>query len=96
MEDASEAFKFATIEFFLWRIETFTQEFMQAMQVALADQRMIDGLAKRGVTPDKAFCLPLTAATAQMYNAVMASDLGEADQTIVIKLLEQLSGIRKD
>ena len=36
-------------------------EFMKAMQVALADQRMIDGLAKRGVTPDKAFCLPLTA-----------------------------------
>ena len=41
-------------------------------------------------------CLPLTATTAQMYNAVMASDLGEADQTIVIKLLEQLSGIRKN
>ena len=36
-------------------------EFMQAMKVALSDQRMIDGLAKRGLTPDQAFCLPLTA-----------------------------------
>lgn len=36
-------------------------EFMKAMQVALSDPRMVEGLAKRGVTPDKAFCLPLTA-----------------------------------
>lgn len=36
-------------------------EFMAAMKVALTDQRMIDGLAKRGLTPEQAFCLPLTA-----------------------------------
>lgn len=36
-------------------------EFMKAMTVALSDQRMIDGLAKRGLTPDQSFCLPLTA-----------------------------------
>lgn len=39
--------------------------------------------------------LPATAATAQMYNAVIASGLGESDQTIIIQLLEQLSGIEK-
>lgn len=36
--------------------------------------------------------LPLTAATAQMYNAVIANGLGEADQTIVIELIKKLSG----
>lgn len=36
--------------------------------------------------------LPLTAATAQMYNAMVARGLGEEDQTAVVKLLEQLSG----
>jgi len=36
--------------------------------------------------------LPLTAATAQMYNAVVANGLGEEDQTAVVKLLEQLCG----
>lgn len=36
--------------------------------------------------------LPLTAAAAQMFNAMVANDLGEEDQTAVIKLLEQLSG----
>lgn len=39
--------------------------------------------------------LPTTAATAQMYNAVIASGLGESDQSIIIQLLEQLSGIEK-
>ena len=37
--------------------------------------------------------LPLSAATAQMYNAIVAQQLGEADQSIVIRFLEQLSGI---
>ena len=37
-------------------------------------------------------CLPVTAATAQMFNAVVGSGLGEEDQTAVIKLLERLSG----
>lgn len=36
--------------------------------------------------------LPITAATTQMYNAIVANDLGDEDQTVVIKLLEQLSG----
>ena len=36
--------------------------------------------------------LPITAATTQMYNAIVANDLGEEDQTVVIRLLEQLSG----
>lgn len=36
-------------------------EFLGALEGALQDQRMIDGLAKRGLTPDQAFCLPLTA-----------------------------------
>lgn len=36
-------------------------EFMGAMTGALADPLMIEGLAKRGLTPEQAFCLPLTA-----------------------------------
>jgi len=36
--------------------------------------------------------LPLTAATAQMYNAMVGNSCGEEDQTAVIKLLEQLAG----
>ncbi|WP_037257202.1 tyramine oxidase [Roseivivax halodurans] len=36
-------------------------EFMGALQAALSDQRMIDALAKRDLTPDQTFCLPLTA-----------------------------------
>ncbi|WP_205908949.1 tyramine oxidase [Metarhizobium album] len=36
-------------------------EFMGALQGALADPRMVDGLAKRGLKPEQAFCLPLTA-----------------------------------
>ena len=36
--------------------------------------------------------LPVTAATAQLYNAMVANNLGEEDQTAVFKLLEQLSG----
>lgn len=36
-------------------------EFMQANEGALSDPGMIDGLKKRGLTPDQAFCLPLTA-----------------------------------
>ena len=37
------------------------EEFLGAMNVALADPRMAEGLKKRGLTPDQAFCLPLTA-----------------------------------
>src|SRR5882757_2767164 len=37
------------------------EEIMGATSLALADQRMVEGLAKRGFTPDQAFCLPLTA-----------------------------------
>ena len=40
--------------------------------------------------------LPLSAATAQLYNAVVANGLGEDDQSIVIDLLEQLSGSATD
>ena len=36
-------------------------EFMKAMEVALSDERMVAGLEARGVTPEEAFCLPLTA-----------------------------------
>jgi primary-amine oxidase len=36
-------------------------EFIGALEGALGDQRMIDGLAARGLTPEQAFCLPLTA-----------------------------------
>ena len=36
-------------------------EFLSAMKIAVADDRMVAGLEKRGVTPDQAFCLPLTA-----------------------------------
>lgn len=35
-------------------------EFLGALEGALGDQRMIDGLASRGLKPDQAFCLPLT------------------------------------
>ena len=36
-------------------------EFIGAMTGALADPAMIEGLKKRGLTPEQAFCLPLTA-----------------------------------
>ncbi|MBB3394811.1 MULTISPECIES: tyramine oxidase [unclassified Rhizobium] len=36
-------------------------EFMDALQGALANPDMIAGLKKRGLTPEQAFCLPLTA-----------------------------------
>lgn len=36
-------------------------EFISAMEVALADERFASALAKRNLTPDQAFCLPLTA-----------------------------------
>ncbi|NRA88435.1 MAG: tyramine oxidase, partial [Rhizobiales bacterium] len=36
-------------------------EFIGAMGLALSDERMIASLAKRGLTPDDVFCLPLTA-----------------------------------
>lgn len=36
-------------------------EFMGALTGALENPEMIAGLAKRGLTPDQAFCLPLTA-----------------------------------
>ena len=32
-----------------------------AARLALSDQRMVQGLAKRGFTPDQVYCLPLTA-----------------------------------
>ncbi|HMW16672.1 MAG TPA: NAD(P)-dependent oxidoreductase [Accumulibacter sp.] len=37
-------------------------------------------------------CLPAAAATAQMYNAMVGSGLGEEDSIAILKLLEQLSG----
>jgi 2-hydroxy-3-oxopropionate reductase len=37
-------------------------------------------------------CLPATAATAQMFNAMVGSGLGEEDSIAVLKLLERLSG----
>ncbi|MGE5471520.1 MAG: NAD(P)-dependent oxidoreductase [Bacteroidota bacterium] len=37
-------------------------------------------------------CLPGSAATAQMFNAMVGSGLGEEDSIAVLKLLEQLSG----
>jgi 2-hydroxy-3-oxopropionate reductase len=37
-------------------------------------------------------CLPGSAATAQMFNAMQGSGLGEEDSVAMIKLLEQLSG----
>ena len=37
------------------------EEFLGAMDVALADPRMQEGLQKRGLTKDQVFCIPLTA-----------------------------------
>ncbi len=37
-------------------------------------------------------CLPGSAATAQMFNAMVGSGMGEEDSIAVLKLLEQLSG----
>ena len=37
-------------------------------------------------------CLPGSAATAQMFNAMVGSGLGEEDSIAVLKLLEKLSG----
>jgi 3-hydroxyisobutyrate dehydrogenase-like beta-hydroxyacid dehydrogenase len=37
-------------------------------------------------------CLPVAAATAQMYNAMVGSGLGEEDSIAILKLLERLSG----
>src|SRR5215218_9141282 len=37
------------------------EEMIGASGMALADPRMVQGLAKRGFTPDQVFCLPLTA-----------------------------------
>lgn len=37
-------------------------------------------------------CLPASAATAQMFNAMVGSGLGEEDSIAVLKLLERLSG----
>jgi 2-hydroxy-3-oxopropionate reductase len=37
-------------------------------------------------------CLPVSAATAQMYNAMVGAGLGEEDSIAVLKLLERLSG----
>ena len=37
-------------------------------------------------------CLPGAAATAQMFNAMLGSGLGEEDSIAILKLLEQLSG----
>lgn len=38
-------------------------------------------------------CLPVSAATAQMYNAMVGSGLGEEDSIAILKLLERLSGV---
>jgi 2-hydroxy-3-oxopropionate reductase len=38
-------------------------------------------------------CLPVSAATAQMYNAMVGAGLGEEDSIAVLKLLERLSGV---
>jgi 2-hydroxy-3-oxopropionate reductase len=37
-------------------------------------------------------CLPVSAATAQMYNAMVGLGLGEEDSIAILKLLERLSG----
>ena len=37
-------------------------------------------------------CLPVSAATAQMYNAMVGSGLGEEDSIAMLKLLERLAG----
>jgi 2-hydroxy-3-oxopropionate reductase len=37
-------------------------------------------------------CLPVAAVTAQMYNAMVGSGLGEEDSIAILKLLERLSG----
>jgi primary-amine oxidase len=37
------------------------EEFLGATELALTDPGMLDGLAKRGLKPEQAFCLPLTA-----------------------------------
>lgn len=37
------------------------EEFVGAMQLALADAKFVAGLDKRGLKPDQVFCLPLTA-----------------------------------
>ncbi len=37
-------------------------------------------------------CLPVSAATAQMYNAMVGSGLGDEDSIAILKLLERLSG----
>ena len=37
-------------------------------------------------------CLPVSAATAQMFNAMVGAGLGEEDSIAVLKLLERLSG----
>ena len=37
------------------------EEFLGAMDLALADSEVVAGLEKRGLTPKDAFCLPLTA-----------------------------------
>ncbi|MCM8611343.1 NAD(P)-binding domain-containing protein [Accumulibacter sp.] len=37
-------------------------------------------------------CLPVAAATAQMFNAMVGSGLGEEDSIAILKLLERLSG----
>ena len=41
---------------------------------------------------DLGLYLPASAATAQMYKAMVGSGLGEQDSIAVLKLLEQLSG----
>jgi len=40
----------------------------------------------------RGLCLPGSAATAQMFNALVGSGLGEEDSVAVLKLLERLSG----
>jgi len=41
-------------------------------------------------------CLPVSAATAQMYNAMVGSGLGDEDSIAILKLLERLSGAESE
>jgi len=66
-----QGFKEAVVNITKGTVESTTQikgqpmvlftEFMDALQGALANPDMIAGLKKRGLTPEQAFCLPLTA-----------------------------------
>lgn len=71
MTNASGTFNEAVVNITQGLVETNEQaagqpmvlfaEFIGAIEGVLGDQRMIDGLAARGLSPEEAFCLPLTA-----------------------------------